>query len=324
MPRAPCIGRLAADHAWLCAATTMRPRSIRSSMRTIPGCQAGIGSPKFTMVLGPFNKTELFFGAGKGMHSNDARGATITEDPTDPTTKVSASPLLVVPRALRPVSGPRSFPVSIHRSACSSSTRHPRSSSAAMPATPRQAGPASVTGSSGPTGIGRSPGLTLDGDLALTHARFVGSTTIRRRFMPRLQDFRRRRSATRPATIFPMRPRWWHRQASRSARRQAGSALALALSGCQPTHRRQCFPVAAHKHLQRPRGLPIRQRVADPTRRLNLLNTKTNQITYAYGSLIKTDSLYNIVFQYRWRQRRSARTASWTAFCIRSSRCRSG
>jgi hypothetical protein len=56
---------------------------------------AAIGSPKFTMVIGPFNKTELFFGAGLGMHSNDARGATITEDPTDPAVKLSASPLLV-------------------------------------------------------------------------------------------------------------------------------------------------------------------------------------------------------------------------------------
>ena len=56
---------------------------------------AGIGSPKFTMAIGPFNKTEFFVGAGYGMHSNDARGATITEDPTDPTTKLSASPLLV-------------------------------------------------------------------------------------------------------------------------------------------------------------------------------------------------------------------------------------
>lgn len=56
---------------------------------------AGIGSPKFTAVVGPFNKTEFFVGAGYGMHSNDARGATITEDPTDPTTKLSASPLLV-------------------------------------------------------------------------------------------------------------------------------------------------------------------------------------------------------------------------------------
>ena len=49
---------------------------------------AGIGSPKLTVVLGPFKKTELFFGAGEGMHSNDARGATITEEPTDPTQKL--------------------------------------------------------------------------------------------------------------------------------------------------------------------------------------------------------------------------------------------
>ena len=48
---------------------------------------AAIGSPKFSMVLGPFNQTEFFLGAGKGMHSNDARGATITEDPSDPATQ---------------------------------------------------------------------------------------------------------------------------------------------------------------------------------------------------------------------------------------------
>ena len=29
---------------------------------------------------------------------------------------------------------------------------------------------------------------------------------------------------------------------------------------------------------------------------LNLLNTKANQITYAYGSLVKTDSLYNLCY----------------------------
>ena len=32
-----------------------------------------IGSPKFRMVIGPFDKTELFVGAGMGYHSNDAR-----------------------------------------------------------------------------------------------------------------------------------------------------------------------------------------------------------------------------------------------------------
>lgn len=38
-------------------------------------------SPKLTLVAGPFAKTEFFFNAGRGFHSNDARGTTITRDP---------------------------------------------------------------------------------------------------------------------------------------------------------------------------------------------------------------------------------------------------
>jgi outer membrane receptor protein involved in Fe transport len=33
------------------------------------------------LVAGPFAKTEFFFNAGRGFHSNDARGTTITRDP---------------------------------------------------------------------------------------------------------------------------------------------------------------------------------------------------------------------------------------------------
>lgn len=52
-----------------------------------------IASPKFSLVLGPWRKTEFFVNAGKGFHSNDARGTTITVDPTDgvtPADKVNA------------------------------------------------------------------------------------------------------------------------------------------------------------------------------------------------------------------------------------------
>ncbi len=38
-------------------------------------------SPKFTLVLGPWAKTEYFFNAGRGFHSNDARGTTAKVDP---------------------------------------------------------------------------------------------------------------------------------------------------------------------------------------------------------------------------------------------------
>ena len=43
---------------------------------------AGLASPKGGVVLGPWAGTELYANAGFGFHSNDARGATITVDPT--------------------------------------------------------------------------------------------------------------------------------------------------------------------------------------------------------------------------------------------------
>ena len=61
-------------------------------------------SPKLTLVAGPFSslaKTEFFFNAGRGFHSNDARGTTITRDPKndDPATNaVDKVPALVASR----------------------------------------------------------------------------------------------------------------------------------------------------------------------------------------------------------------------------------
>lgn len=53
-----------------------------------------IASPKFSLIFGPFNRTEFFVNAGYGFHSNDVRGATIAVDPVTglPADKV---PLLV-------------------------------------------------------------------------------------------------------------------------------------------------------------------------------------------------------------------------------------
>ncbi len=47
-----------------------------------------LASPKATIVLGPWNDTEYFLNAGRGFHSNDARGTTIRVDPTDGVTPV--------------------------------------------------------------------------------------------------------------------------------------------------------------------------------------------------------------------------------------------
>jgi outer membrane receptor protein involved in Fe transport len=54
-----------------------------------------IVSPKFALVLGPWSKTEFFFNAGKGFHSNDARGTTIKVDPIDGVTAAEQVDALV-------------------------------------------------------------------------------------------------------------------------------------------------------------------------------------------------------------------------------------
>ncbi len=49
-----------------------------------------ITSPKLNLIFGPWAKTEFFAGVGRGFHSNDARGTTITVDPKtgDPVDRV--------------------------------------------------------------------------------------------------------------------------------------------------------------------------------------------------------------------------------------------
>jgi TonB dependent receptor/TonB-dependent Receptor Plug Domain len=64
-------------------------------MQNSGSAQDGMVSPKLGLVLGPWAKTEFFINAGRGFHSNDARGVTITVDPKDKVTPVDKVPLLV-------------------------------------------------------------------------------------------------------------------------------------------------------------------------------------------------------------------------------------
>ena len=53
-----------------------------------------IVSPKLSLIFGPWAKTELYVNAGRGFHSNDARGTTITNDPKSGDAVDKVSPLV--------------------------------------------------------------------------------------------------------------------------------------------------------------------------------------------------------------------------------------
>jgi len=55
---------------------------------------ADIGSPKMSLVFGPWQNTEYFVNAGTGFHSNDARGVTTRVDPVTGDALEPATPLV--------------------------------------------------------------------------------------------------------------------------------------------------------------------------------------------------------------------------------------
>ncbi|TDU68120.1 outer membrane receptor protein involved in Fe transport [Prosthecobacter fusiformis] len=57
--------------------------SLQSTVAGEDAEWAGIVSPKFSAVFGPWHETELYLNFGTGFHSNDARGVTARSNPAD-------------------------------------------------------------------------------------------------------------------------------------------------------------------------------------------------------------------------------------------------
>ncbi|MET0708299.1 MAG: TonB-dependent receptor, partial [Tardiphaga sp.] len=261
---------------------------------------AGIGSPKFTAVVGPFNKTEFFFGAGLGMRSNDARGATITADPVDPAVKLSASPLLVRTRGVEV--GVRSKLV-------------PGLDSSVSLFALDQASEIVFVGDAGTTEASRAsrrygvewtniyrpkPWLELDADLAMTHARFVGFNSDQAESFASLAGFPQAQIGNAPGNYIPNAPAMVA-SAGITVGEKTGwfGALRWRYLASSPLTEDNAFrsePVSTFNGrvgYRADNGWRIQLDL------LNLFNTRTNQISYAYGSLIKSDSLYNLCFPAR-------------------------
>jgi outer membrane receptor protein involved in Fe transport len=258
---------------------------------------AAIASPKFRLVIGPFNKTEWFFGTGTGMHSNDARGATITEEPTDPTQKLSASPLLVRTKGIE--TGIRSKIIPGLDSSLSLFLLDQDSeiifngdagdTSASRPS--RRYG-VEWTNTYKPTSW-----LAFDADLAATHARFVGYDTDQAAIYASLAGFPQAQIGNAPGNYIPNAPAMVA-SAGITLGEKTGwfGALRWRYLASSPLTEDNAFRSPATSIFNGRIGYRLDNGWRIQLDGLNLLNSKANQITYAYGSLLKTDSLYAMCF----------------------------
>jgi outer membrane receptor protein involved in Fe transport len=256
---------------------------------------AGIGSPKFTMVLGPFNKTEFFLGAGEGMHSNDARGATITEDPTDPPTKLSASPLLV--RTKGAETGVRTKIVPGFDSSLSVFMLDQDSEIVFQ----GDAGDTSASRASRRYGVEWTnryrpvSWIDVDADFAYSHARFVGFDSDQAAVFESLTGFPQAQIGNAPGNYIPNAPAIVA-SAGITLGEKTGpfGTLRWRYLGSSPLTEDNAFRSPATSIFNGRLGYRANNGWKIQLDVLNLLNSRTNQITYAYGSLIKTDNLYNL------------------------------
>lgn len=256
---------------------------------------AALASPKFRMVLGPFNHTEFFFGAGTGMHSNDARGATTTEDPADPATKLTPSPLLV--RTKGAEIGVRSRIVPGLDTSLSLFILDQDSEILFS----GDAGDTSATRASRRYGFEWTnhyrprSWIDIDADLAMTHARFRGFDSEQAEVYASLAGYPEAQIGNAPGNYIPNAPAMVA-SAGITLGEKTGwfGVLRWRYLASSPLTEDNAFRSSATSIFNGRLGYRIDNGWRVQLDVLNLFNTQANQITYAYGSLLKTDTLYNL------------------------------
>ena len=273
--------------------------SVDSTLQTANSghSQMAIGSPKFRMVIGPFANTELFVGAGMGYHSNDARSTVITEVPGDAATPEGASPLLVRSRGAEVGIRSKALPgldssVSLFYLHQDSELFFDGDSGETTAGLPSQRTGIEFTNDYRPASW-----LHVDADLALTRARFLGFDETQEELYQSLAGYPQAQIGNAPGNYIYNAP---------SMVASAGITLGETTGWFGDVRWRYISsrPLTEDGTFQSPPlsifNGQIGYRFANGWRiqldGLNLLNARTDQATYAYGSLLKTDSLFAMCF----------------------------
>ena len=215
------------------------------------------------MVFGPFARTEFFVSAGYGFHSNDVRGVTITEEPSDPSQKLDASPFLVHTKGAEIGVRTKFLPgldssVSLFRLDQASELVFSGDAGDTEASRPSRRVGVEFTNSYRPRSW-----LAIDADLAMTHARFVGFDSDQANLYDSLAGFPQVQIGNAPGNYIPGAPNIIA-SAGITLGEKTGwfGSLRYRYLGARPAHRGQCVPLAGDGTAQRAGRIPVRKRLA--------------------------------------------------------------
>lgn len=257
---------------------------------------AAIGSPKGGVVVGPFYQTEFFANAGEGFHSTDARGTVQNVDATD-ASFIARIPLLVKSRGAevglrtRAIEGLESS-VSFFWLNFDSENQFSGDSGGTIFGRPSRRLGVEWTNHYAPVSW-----LRVDGDLALTNARFRGVDQLQSLIWLDLLSpesigygtFR----GNAPGNFLTNAPNVVA-SASVELGEQTGwfGALRYRYFGPRPLTEDGAFFSPATGLLNARVGYRFDNGWRIQADAFNVTNSRSDQITYAYGSLLRTDPLF--------------------------------
>jgi outer membrane receptor protein involved in Fe transport len=139
--------------------------------------------------------------------------------------------------------------------------------------------------------------LTLDADLALSHARFVGYDSEQAELYTSLAGFPQAQIGNAPGNYIPNAPAIVA-SAGITIGEKTGwfETLRWRYLGASPLTEDNAFRSPPTSIFNGRIGYRFENGWRIQFDALNLFNTRANQITYAYGSLIKSDSLFSMCF----------------------------
>jgi opacity protein-like surface antigen/outer membrane receptor protein involved in Fe transport len=256
-----------------------------------------IGSPKFTAALGPFYKTELFLGAGMGYHSNDARGTVISQVPGDPTTPQNATPLLVRSRGGEVGIRTKAIP-NLDSSVSFFYLRQNSELFFSGDSGTTTAGPPSQrTGIEFTNDYRLSSWLHADANVALSRARFLGFDNGQEAFYQSLAGFPQVQIGNAPGNYVFNAP-WMVASAGVTLGDRIGwySSLRWRYISSRPLTEDGVFQSPPFNIINGSVGYRFDNGWHLDLAGLNLLNSSTDLATFAYGSVLNSDSLFALCY----------------------------
>ena len=256
-----------------------------------------IGSPKFRMVIGPLDKTELFVGAGMGFHSNDARSTVVTEVPGSPTTPEGSSPFLVRSRGAEVGIRTRAIPnldssislFYIHQDSELFFDGDTGDTTAGLPS--------QRTGIEFTNDYRLQSWLHIDANVALSRARFLGFDSTQEALYQSLAGYPQAQIGNAPGSYVYNAP-WMIGSAGITLGEKTGwfSELRWRYISSRPLTEDGVFQSPPFNIINAGVGYRFDNGWRLQLDALNLLNSTTDQATYAYGSLLTSDALFALCF----------------------------